>query len=152
KRPHDPAYDRAQAGARRLQDLQRLLVLGPPLLLRALAGPACRVGRGTPRLGPEQAGAPRGVGGGRPRVLPRLGPAPRAKAGQSVTKAEPLDEAVDHVRGPAGTPVILEYGDYECPYSRAAFRAIEQVEGRRPDGVRFAFRHFPLVDIHPHAM
>ena len=69
-----------------------------------------------------------------------------------MTKAEPLDEAVDHVRGPAGTPVILEYGDYECPYSRAAFRAIEQVEGRRPDGVRFAFRHFPLVDIHPHAM
>jgi len=23
---------------------------------------------------------------------------------------EPLDEAVDHVRGPAGAPLILEYG------------------------------------------
>jgi hypothetical protein len=30
---------------------------------------------------------------------------------------EPLDERVDHVRGEAGAPVILEYGDYECPYS-----------------------------------
>ena len=69
-----------------------------------------------------------------------------------MTGAPPLDEAVDHFRGPVGTPVILEYGDYECPYSRAAFRAIEQVEGRRPDGVRFAFRHFPLVDVHPHAV
>ena len=28
---------------------------------------------------------------------------------------EPVDEGVDHVRGEAGAPVILEYGDYECP-------------------------------------
>ena len=41
---------------------------------------------------------------------------------------EPLDAQVDHVRGEAGAPVILEYGDYECPYSRQAFHAIEQVE------------------------
>jgi protein-disulfide isomerase len=65
---------------------------------------------------------------------------------------EPLDDAVDHVRGPATGHVILEYGDYECPYSRAAFREIEQVEQRLSEGVRFAFRHFPLTDIHPHAL
>jgi protein-disulfide isomerase len=65
---------------------------------------------------------------------------------------EPLDEQVDHVRGPAGAPLILEYGDYECPYSRRAFRAIERVEREREGGVRFAYRHFPLTEIHPHAM
>jgi protein-disulfide isomerase len=65
---------------------------------------------------------------------------------------EPLDDAVDHVRGPATGPLILEYGDYECPYSRAAFREIEQVEHRMGGEVRFAFRHFPLTEIHPHAM
>jgi protein-disulfide isomerase len=65
---------------------------------------------------------------------------------------EPLDERVDHVRGETGTPVILEYGDYECPYSRQAFRAIERVERELPGGVRFAFRHFPLTQIHPHAL
>jgi protein-disulfide isomerase len=65
---------------------------------------------------------------------------------------EPLDERVDHVRGEAGAPVILEYGDYECPYSRQAFRAIERVERELPGGVRFAFRHFPLTEIHPHAL
>jgi len=65
---------------------------------------------------------------------------------------EPLDDAIDHVRGPAGACVILEYGDYECPYSRRAFREIQRVERRPGDGVRFAFRHFPLTEIHPHAL
>jgi protein-disulfide isomerase len=31
-------------------------------------------------------------------------------------------------------------------------RAIEQVERQLGDGVRFAFRHFPLTEIHPHAL
>jgi protein-disulfide isomerase len=65
---------------------------------------------------------------------------------------DPLDEQVDHVRGEAGAPVILEYGDYECPYSRQAFRAIERVERELSGRVRFAFRHFPLTEIHPHAL
>ena len=55
---------------------------------------------------------------------------------------EPLDQAIDHVRGPAGAHVIVEYGDYECPYSRQAFRAIEQAEAQRSRELRFAFRHF----------
>jgi protein-disulfide isomerase len=65
---------------------------------------------------------------------------------------EPLDTAVDHVRGPATGRLILEYGDYECPYSRLALREIEEVERQLGEGVRFAFRHFPLTEIHPHAM
>jgi len=64
----------------------------------------------------------------------------------------PLDDAIDHVRGPAAEHLILEYGDYECPYSRQAYREIERVERRLGDGVRFAFRHFPLTNIHPHAL
>jgi protein-disulfide isomerase len=65
---------------------------------------------------------------------------------------EPLDDQVDHVRGLSAGRLILEYGDYECPYSRQAFRAIERVERRLSGGVRFAFRHFPLTEIHPHAL
>jgi formate-nitrite transporter family protein len=63
----------------------------------------------------------------------------------------PLD-ARDHVRGDVDAPVILEYGDYECPFSRQAFRAIERVERELAGRVRFAFRHFPLTQIHPHAL
>jgi protein-disulfide isomerase len=65
---------------------------------------------------------------------------------------EPLDDAVDHVRGSSAGRLIVEYGDYECPYSRRAFREIEHVERRLGTGVRFAFRHFPLTEIHPHAL
>ena len=63
----------------------------------------------------------------------------------------PLDEEVDHARGPTIGRLILEYGDYECPYSRQAFRAIESVEHELSGRIRFAFRHFPLVQFHPHA-
>jgi protein-disulfide isomerase len=70
---------------------------------------------------------------------------------QSATAVAPIDEAVDHVRGSA-RHVILEYGDYECPYSRAAYREIQRVERELRDGVRFAFRHFLLTQIHPHAL
>jgi protein-disulfide isomerase len=65
---------------------------------------------------------------------------------------EPLDEAVDHVRGPAGGRLILEYGDYECPYSRRAYREIQRVEAQLDGRIRFAFRHYPLTEIHPHAL
>jgi protein-disulfide isomerase len=61
-----------------------------------------------------------------------------------------LDPEVDHVRGIPDGRLILEYGDYECPYSRMAFRAVQRVESQAP--VRFAFRHFPLTEIHPHAL
>ena len=64
----------------------------------------------------------------------------------------PLDENVDHVCGAPAGRLIIEYGDYECPYSRQAFRAIEQVERQLGGTIRFAFRHFPLTGIHPHAL
>lgn len=64
---------------------------------------------------------------------------------------DPLDDEVDHLRGSRAGRVIVEYGDYECPYARQAYREIERVERRLHDGVRFAFRHFPLTK-HPHAL
>jgi protein-disulfide isomerase len=72
--------------------------------------------------------------------------------GEQNSVIEPLEEGVDHVRGAAGARLIVEYGDYECPYSRQAYRAIERVEAELAGGLRFAFRHFPLTEIHPHAL
>ena len=64
----------------------------------------------------------------------------------------PLDDKVDHVRGAPDGRLIIEYGDYECPYSRQAFHAIQQVERQLGGNMRFAYRHFPLTSIHPHAL
>ena len=61
---------------------------------------------------------------------------PKREAGM-----EPVNDAVDHVRGGSAGRLIVEYGDYQCPYSRRAFRAIERVEQRLGDRMRFAFRH-----------
>ncbi len=58
----------------------------------------------------------------------------------------------NHVRGPAAAPVTLvEYGDYECPPCGAAHPVVGELRRRLGDRLRFAFRHFPLAGIHPHA-
>jgi protein-disulfide isomerase len=58
----------------------------------------------------------------------------------------------DHVRGPSTAPLtMLEYGDYECPYCGAAHPIVKQVERLLEGDLRFAYRHFPLSGIHPHA-
>ena len=62
---------------------------------------------------------------------------------------EVIDEAIDHVRGPAGAPLVLMYGDYQCPHSRYAFREIERAEQQLGGALRVAFRHFPRQHLHP---
>ena len=65
----------------------------------------------------------------------------------------PVDLARDHWRGGEQAAVTLvEYGDYECPYSRAAFRTIGRLEQQLGGQLRFVFRHLPLTGIHPHAL
>jgi protein-disulfide isomerase len=59
----------------------------------------------------------------------------------------------DHVRGPATASVtLLEYGDYECSYCALAQPVVEMVTRVMGDELRFAFRHFPLSQAHPHAV
>ena len=58
----------------------------------------------------------------------------------------------DHVLGPADASVtLLEYGDYECPHCARAHGVLAEVLERVGDDVLFAYRHFPLSQIHPHA-
>ncbi len=61
--------------------------------------------------------------------------------------------ADDHVYGPQDAPTtVVEYGDYECPYCRGAFRDVHLLLDRYPGQVRFAFRNFPISQLHPHAV
>ncbi len=64
----------------------------------------------------------------------------------------PGTEDRDHVRGPADARVTLvEYGDFECSYSRKAYPIIKDVQARMGNQMRFVFRNFPLTTLHPHA-
>jgi len=59
----------------------------------------------------------------------------------------------DHVLGPAHAPVTLvEYGDFECPSCKQAAPAVKLLLQRFAGQIRFAYRHFPLEEVHPHAL
>jgi protein-disulfide isomerase len=58
----------------------------------------------------------------------------------------------DHVEGPLDAAVqLVEYGDYECPYCGRAFVEVEEVRRVLAGRLLFAYRHFPLSRLHPHA-
>jgi len=64
----------------------------------------------------------------------------------------PVDPERDHTVGPPEPSVtLLEYGDYECPYCKAAAAVVPQLRERLDGDLRFVFRHFPLPDVHPNA-
>jgi protein-disulfide isomerase len=60
--------------------------------------------------------------------------------------------AADHIAGSEQARLLLlEYGDYECPACVEAeplTRHLIEAFGKR---MKFVFRHFPLVEVHPHA-
>jgi protein-disulfide isomerase len=58
----------------------------------------------------------------------------------------------DHIQGSVDAPVTLvEYGDYECPHCTAAYPVVIAIQQELGDELCFAYRHFPLIQIHPHA-
>jgi protein-disulfide isomerase len=58
----------------------------------------------------------------------------------------------DHVLGRADAPVVLlEYGDFQCPYCGAAHPEVERVRQRMGKRMAFVYRHFPLTTLHPRA-
>jgi protein-disulfide isomerase len=61
--------------------------------------------------------------------------------------------AADHVIGPSRAAVtIVEYGDFECPNCKQAAPAVKLMLERFAGRVRFVYRHFPLEEVHPHAV
>jgi protein-disulfide isomerase len=64
----------------------------------------------------------------------------------------PVSDDRDHVQGPPAAAVTLvEYGDFECPHCGQAHYILQNILGHFDDRLRFAYRHFPLTQIHPHA-
>jgi protein-disulfide isomerase len=63
----------------------------------------------------------------------------------------PLTSA-DHIIGEEiAAATLVEYGDYQCPFCAAAHSVVQQILSRCGNNLRFAFRHFPLTDMHPSA-
>ncbi len=58
----------------------------------------------------------------------------------------------DHGKGPDDAPItLMEYGDYQCAYSKAAEPVVKAIQRRLEGRLHYVFRHFPLRSIHPDA-
>jgi protein-disulfide isomerase len=58
----------------------------------------------------------------------------------------------DHIEGPADAPLVLvEYGDYQCPYCGAAYPIVKRIQKELGSDLRFVFRNFPITNAHPEA-
>jgi protein-disulfide isomerase len=69
-----------------------------------------------------------------------------------MAKLKPPVSEKDHVKGNLNAPVILvEYGDFQCPYCGAAFPIVKQIEKIYENRLALIFRHFPLAESHPYA-
>src|SRR3954468_6255495 len=61
--------------------------------------------------------------------------------------------AADHTLGNAHAGiVVVEYGDFECPNCKQAAPAVKLLLKRFTGRVDYVFRHFPLEEVHPHAL
>jgi protein-disulfide isomerase len=59
----------------------------------------------------------------------------------------------DHVYGVASSKVVLiEYGDFQCPYCGNEHPIIKQVTEQYKGEIAFVFRNFPLTSLHPDAL
>jgi protein-disulfide isomerase len=59
----------------------------------------------------------------------------------------------DHSQGEDDAPIVLvEYGDYECPYCGQAASIVKRLQAAIGKQLKFVFRNFPLTELHPHAL
>jgi protein-disulfide isomerase len=64
----------------------------------------------------------------------------------------PAVSASDHHQGSLDCGLVLvEYGDFECPYCGAAYPEVKAVQKELGAALCIVFRHFPLKNAHPHA-
>jgi protein-disulfide isomerase len=71
--------------------------------------------------------------------------------GASPPRRAPNPEWEPNARGPRDAPVtVVEFSDFECPYSRRARADVEAALAPYGDRVRWVFKSFPLP-FHPHA-
>jgi protein-disulfide isomerase len=66
--------------------------------------------------------------------------------------AVPVSE-VDHVLGSSlASMTIVEYGDFECPLCKQTAAVLKHLLERFSGRIRIIYRHFPLAEVHPHAL
>ena len=70
-----------------------------------------------------------------------------------MSKLKPPVNSADHHEGNINASIILvEYGDFQCPYCGRAYPLIKRLLKEKGKDIHFVFRNFPLSEIHAHAL
>ena len=70
-----------------------------------------------------------------------------------IASLTPVEDGVDHVRGKIDAPAVLvEYGDFECPYCGQAYGVVRSLERNFGEDLAIVFREYPVPRVHPHAL
>ncbi len=96
----------------------------------------------------------RGLGGSTAVVAaaPNAAPTAQPSAQPSAGPVKPVDDKVDHIRGPANAKVtLIEYSDFQCPFCERHEPTMTQILQQYPKDVRLVYRHYPLTQLHPNA-
>ena len=65
---------------------------------------------------------------------------------------KPAVSNTDHAQGNLNADlVIVEYGDYQCPYCGAAYPVLKELMRQFGSQIKFVFRNFPLSEMHEYA-
>ncbi|KUJ59938.1 disulfide bond formation protein DsbA [Flavobacteriaceae bacterium CRH] len=65
---------------------------------------------------------------------------------------KPAVSSTDHTQGKTNADIIIvEYGDYQCPYCGAAYPVLKEIMKEYGNKIQFVFRNFPLSEMHRYA-
>ncbi len=51
-----------------------------------------------------------------------------------------------------GIVTVTEFGDFQCPGCGSFYPTVKEVKEKFKDQIRFEFKHFPIISLHPNAM
>ena len=69
-----------------------------------------------------------------------------------IMSLKPAVSNTDHAQGNLNADlVIVEYGDYQCPYCGAAYPVLKELMNQFGSQIKFVFRNFPLSEMHEYA-
>lgn len=83
----------------------------------------------------------------------RVGASSTAVSGNANRSSQIVSPSAVSIGPKDARVTVVEFLDFQCPFCRAAhptfMRLLQEYQGQ---SVRFVFRHFPIVSIHPHAL
>lgn len=85
-----------------------------------------------------------------------LGEQPSTQSGNSTNLSKEEILQPDHYPYTLGNEeskvILIEYGDFQCPFCGALHPLISQLLAEYGDRIQFQYRHFPITAIHNNAM